>query len=280
MSTMSAIAALQAAFITPASGVNTSEIMEAELRLQELPQEHAKALAPLQAEHRALTARIEELGEVWGAEKSAFEALHEAAKQRVSQVGGLKGAFTKKLAATERTLVTLRKQAELAAIYPRIAIKDVPWCVGKAFNLIPYPVNVERVNLLYLWNRDFSYTWTDTFGSHSILSKECHSALRTHTTCTRAERERVTFPGFIPPEVKQKYFAARKDHFSGEVACTFMIVDYQTLTKVEYDPDPLMVGWHPDAPADLWLIAAFDLTPAEAVIAEAAQQAHEEMKGE
>jgi hypothetical protein len=274
MSTMNAIAALQAAFITPASGVNTAEILEAELRLKELPQEHAKALAPLQAEHGALTARIEGLGEVWGAEKRALAALKVASEERVNKIKGLNTDYVNQQTAAKRTIVTLRMQAELAMVYPRIAIGNVSWCVGKNFNLIPYPLNVGSVNLEYLWG---GY-WEDAFGRDSTLSRKCCSALRTHTTYTLSKNERVSFPGFIPQEAKRKYRTAKEDHFSGEDACVFMVVDYKTLTKVVVDPDPLIVGWHPAAPADLWLIAAFDLTPAEAVIAEAAREAHAEMK--
>lgn len=263
MSTMSAIAQLQAAFATPASGVNTSEIVAAELTIREWSQ-----TTPL------LRRKLVEIKkDMWGIEEPAFNKLWQQLREQEDTIKSLgKGDYA---TATLQRLRDLRTLSELSSKYPRLGIRDVPWCVGDEFNLIPYPRHLNSVSLFSLWQG----STRGAFGNSEQTFRLCHPALKTHANCTLSRDERVSFEGFIPKEAKQKCLAAEKDHFSGEGACTFMIVDYRTLTKVEHDPDPLIVGWHPDAPADLWLVVAFDLTPAEAVIAEAARQAHQELKG-
>jgi len=61
---------------------------------------------------------------------------------------------------------------------------------------------------------------------------------------------------------------ARPD-FGKAGGCLFMLADAEMPTvsvKSTFDPDPLIVGYHPDTTDLFWLVASFDMTPIEVLI--------------
>ncbi len=91
-----------------------------------------------------------------------------------------------------------------------------------------------------------------------------------------------TFTGSIPKETKAAMEKARPDFKEG---CLLMLADANTLhvsqkitKRVPLNRDPLIVGYHKDTPDLFWLIAAFDMTPVEALIANDALKSFYERK--
>ncbi|MFA6429403.1 MAG: hypothetical protein WCV84_02790 [Patescibacteria group bacterium] len=91
----------------------------------------------------------------------------------------------------------------------------------------------------------------------------------------KAIRLRAEFAALIPPEVKDKIQQAKK-HFRDEIFIVAEVRDWSlTKTAVPRPSDPLVVGFDG---TNCWLIAAFDTTPLEELIAAIARAEHNKQK--
>ena len=177
-------------------------------------------------------------------------------------------------------------KATLLPKYPFIKIEEIPWL--SANKRKPLIIPIHESDPTFELRAPCASGAYSSFSSSNITLRNSDSAKLTYIEeleetlknifvphvytwikedhMETERRVRYTFTGGIPRETKEAMKRARPDFPHGAL---FMLADADTLTvSVEslFDPDPLIVGYHPDTPDLFWLVASFDMTPIEKLI--------------
>lgn len=199
---------------------------------------------------------------------------------------------------TRETTSVSNAMVALLPKYPFIKIKEIPWLDDKKNpQIIPMHESTPTFTMeIHCYNGRINSLgikkWcSGSLHKHRKLISTMEKIFIPHIKTwklSRCRQEDVetqhTFTGAIPLETKETMQNARPD-FKDAKGCLLMLADARTLKfsrkrkKVQYiDPDPLIVGYHPDTPDLFWFVAAFDMTPIEALIMDKALKPFHERK--
>lgn len=208
----------------------------------------------------------------------ARERIHEKASDTVSEFGKAESLAKSMTISIAEAMASIKRGAVLAPKYPQIVISEIPWVNEKEPLVIPIRMDATTCTLTFdrwsvtcRWDKP---NWGGQkgypihFDNLTRLLEEIFSrcAGGAHRDSYREHKITYKYPGLLPRSVKEKIKSANADF--QEEGCIFLLADAAILEKevVVSNPDPLVVGYHPECPEHFWLIDAFDMTPIEQLI--------------
>ncbi len=255
------------------------EVSRLQKELAILEEETAQALSALEAECCQEILRLEGIAETLDSplERAALKkvkrktsSLKSQVKKRTneltSKLNGKRGSVTR--LSTEITRVS-EAMVELLPKYPRIEIKKIPWLKDNKPQIVPINImgpscSFNRYNILW----PVSINWVM---NNFLKILKNHFKPYMDTFQERFDETKYSFVGMVPTKTKEVMNRTECD-FTQVGGFLLMLADSDTLKiqrrkfVIPENLDPLIVGYHPDTPNDLWLIAAFDMTPVETLI--------------
>ncbi len=129
--------------------------------------------------------------------------------------------------------------------------------------LAPFSINHDEFRLSTHWNNQVRPSLPAGLNS-------CYEDVVRHLNEKRRGRDidisvSVNFQGFIPNEIRRLIVDVQKQFQGIRVLAEVSQWKTQEFQRPRLDPDPLVIGWDGE---EFFLLAAFDLTPLEAAVAQ------------
>lgn len=247
-------------------------------------QQHEERIRALKGEVEALSSRLDncstkikcyekEIGTLLGIEGSAKQVLEADVllfKTLKKDVLEKKQEKQNHVSVLQREIDTIKNLKER---YQGILLEPLTWRREGEIKAIKYPAIV-----VFALDDQFVTLRAERYGTeyqpssvpYVLKSKygDVLDALATKVRSSRKEEVQLSceFSGTIPADVKEKIIQAKVD-FKEHVYILAEPAEWSLKETKAIDPDPLVVGYHEDTPNVLWLIAKFDTTPIEDLVA-------------